>query len=65
MEEKINDILENYAFSQNDIDTIKKYEKYVKDFEKLIDREEIKSRGYNLQTIDDASAGAKNEYVIN
>ncbi len=65
MEEKINDILENYAFSQNDIDTIKKYEKSVKDFEKLIDRGVIRSRGYNLQTIDDASAGAKNEYVIN
>ena len=54
MEEKINDILENYAFSQNDIDTIKKYEKSVKDFEKLIDRGVIRSRGYNLQTIDDA-----------
>ena len=65
MEEKINDILENYAFSQNDIDTIKKYEKSVKDFEKLIDRGVIRSRGYNLQTIDDASDGAKNEYVIN
>lgn len=65
MEEKINDILENYAFSQNDIDTIKKYEKSIKDFEKLIDRGVIRSRGYNLQTIDDASAGAKNEYVIN
>ena len=65
MEEKINDILENYAFSQNDIDTIKKYEKSVKDFEKLIDRGVIRSRGYNLQTIDNASAGAKNEYVIN
>lgn len=65
MEEKINDILENYAFSQNDIDTIKKYEKSVKDFEKLIDRGVIRSRGYNLQTIDDESAGAKNEYVIN
>ena len=57
--------MENYAFSHYDIDTIKKYEKSVKDFEKLIDRGVIRSRGYNLQTIDDASAGAKNEYVIN
>ena len=55
MEDKINDVLENYKFSQNDVETIKRYEKSVEDFEKMIDRGMAKSRGYNLQTIEDVS----------
>lgn len=65
MEDKINDILENYAFSQSDIDTIKKFEESVKDFEKMKDRGIARSRGYNLQTIEDVSNGIQNHYIIN
>ncbi|MBQ8761372.1 MAG: hypothetical protein IJZ06_08135 [Bacteroidales bacterium] len=64
MEDKINDILENYAFSQEDIDTIKSFEKSVKDFENLIDKGMAKSRGYNLQTIEEAS-NIQKLYTIN
>lgn len=65
MEDKINDVLENYKFSQNDVETIKRYEKTVKDFEKMIDRGMAKSRGYNLQTIEDVSNSIQNNYIIN
>lgn len=65
MEDKINDVLENYKFSQNDVETIKKYEKSVEDFEKMIDRGMAKSRGYNLQTIEDVSNSIQNNYIIN
>ena len=64
MEDKINDILENYAFSQEDIDTIKSFEKSVKDFENLIAKGKAKSRGYNLQTIEEAS-NIQKLYIIN
>ena len=62
MEDKINDVLENYKFSQNDVETIKRYEKSVEDFEKMIDRGMAKSRGYNLQTIEDVSNSIQNNY---
>ena len=65
MEDKINDVLENYKFSQNDVETIKRYEKSVEDFEKMIDRGMAKSRGYNLQTIEDVSNSIQNNYTIN
>lgn len=65
MEDKINDVLENYKFSQNDVETIKRYEKSVEDFEKMIDRGMAKSRGYNLQTIEDISNSIQNNYIIN
>lgn len=65
MEDKIKDVLENYTFSQNDVETIKRYEKTVKDFEKMIDRGMAKSRGYNLQTIEDVSNSIQNNYIIN
>ncbi|MBE6335669.1 MAG: hypothetical protein E7066_03200 [Lentimicrobiaceae bacterium] len=65
MEDKINDVLENYKFSQNDVETIKRYEKSVEDFEKMIDRGMAKSRGYNLQTIEDVSNSIQNNYIIN
>lgn len=64
-EDKINDVLENYKFSQNDVETIKRYEKSVEDFEKMIDRGMAKSRGYNLQTIEDVSNSIQNNYIIN
>lgn len=64
MEDRIKDILNNYTFSQQDKDTIKEYEKSVKDFEQLINRGITKSRGYNLQTIDDASDSMQ-KYTIN
>ena len=64
MEDKIKDILENYAFSQEDIDTIKSFEKSLKDFENLIDKGMAKSRGYNLQTIEEAS-NIQKLYTIN
>lgn len=64
MEDRIKDVLNNYTFSQQDKDTIKEYEKSVKDFEQLINRGIIKSRGYNLQTIDDASDSMQ-KYNIN
>lgn len=64
MEDRIKDILNNYTFSQQDKDTIKEYEKSVKDFEQLINRGIAKSRGYNLQTIDDASDSMQ-KYTIN
>lgn len=63
-EDKINDVLENYKFSQNDVETIKRYEKSVEDFEKMIDRGMAKSRGYNLQTIEDVSNSIQNNYII-
>ena len=65
MEDKIKDVLENYTFSQNDVETIKRYEKSVEDFEKMIDRGMAKSRGYNLQTIEDVSNSIQNNYIIN
>ncbi len=65
MEDKIKDVLENYTFSQNDVETIKIYEKTVKDFEKMIDKGMAKSRGYNLQTIEDVSNSIQNNYIIN
>ena len=65
MEDKINDVLENYKFSQNDVETIKRYEKSVEDFEIMIDRGMAKSRGYNLQTIEDVSNSIQNNYIIN
>ena len=65
MEDKINDVLENYKFSQNDVETIKRYEKSIEDFEKMIDRGMAKSRGYNLQTIEDVSNSIQNNYIIN
>lgn len=65
MEDIINDVLENYKFSQNDVETIKRYEKSVEDFEKMIDRGMAKSRGYNLQTIEDVSNSIQNNYIIN
>ncbi len=65
MEDKINDVLENYKFSQNDVETIKRYEKSVEDFEKMIDRGMAKSRGYNLLTIEDVSNSIQNNYIIN
>lgn len=65
MEDKIKDVLENYKFSQNDVETIKRYEKSVEDFEKMIDRGMAKSRGYNLQTIEDVSNSIQNNYIIN
>ena len=65
MEDKINDVLENYKYSQNDVETIKRYEKSVEDFEKMIDRGMAKSRGYNLQTIEDVSNSIQNNYIIN
>lgn len=65
MEDKINDVLENYKFSQNDVETIKRYEKSVEDFEKMIDIGMAKSRGYNLQTIEDVSNSIQNNYIIN
>ena len=65
MEDKINDILENYKFSQNDVETIRRYEKSIKDFEKMIDIGMAKSRGYNLQTIEDVSNSIHNNYIIN
>lgn len=65
MEDKINDVLENYKFSQNDVETIKRYEKSVEDFEKMIDRGMARSRGYNLQTIEDVSNSIQNNYIIN
>ena len=64
MEDRIKDVLNNYSFSQQDKDTIKEYEKSVKDFEQLINRGITKSRGYNLQTIDDASDSMQ-KYSIN
>ena len=64
MEDRIKDVLNNYTFSQQDKDTIKEYEKSVKDFEQLINRGITKSRGYNLQTIDDASDNMQ-KYTIN
>ena len=64
MEDRIKDVLNNYTFSQQDKDTIKEYEKSVKDFEQLINRGITKSRGYNLQTIDDASDSMQ-KYTIN
>jgi hypothetical protein len=64
MEDRIKDVLNNYTFSQQDKDTIKEYEKSVKDFEQLINRGITKSRGYNLQTIDDASDSMQ-KYNIN
>ena len=64
MEDRIKDVLNNYTFSQQDKDTIKEYEKSVKDFEQLINRGNTKSRGYNLQTIDDASDSMQ-KYTIN
>ena len=64
MEDRIKDVLNNYTFSQQDKDTIKEYEKSVKDFEQLINRGITKSRGYNLQTIDDASDSMQ-KYIIN
>ena len=64
MEDRIKDVLNNYTFSQQDKDTIKEYEKSVKDFEQLINRGITKSRGYNLQTIDGASDSMQ-KYTIN
>ncbi|MBR5604032.1 MAG: hypothetical protein IKW51_07465 [Bacteroidales bacterium] len=64
MEDRIKDVLNNYTFSQQDKDTIKEYEKSVKDFEQLINCGITKSRGYNLQTIDDASDSMQ-KYTIN
>lgn len=64
MEDRIKDVLNNYTFSQQDKDTIKEYEKSVKDFEQLINRGITKSRGYNLQTIDDASDSMQ-KYTVN
>lgn len=64
MEDRIKDVLNKYTFSQQDKDTIKEYEKSVKDFEQLINRGITKSRGYNLQTIDDASDSMQ-KYNIN
>ena len=64
MEDRIKDVLNNYTFSQQDKDTIKEYEKSVKDFEQLINRGITKSRGYNLQTIDDVSDSMQ-KYTIN
>lgn len=64
MEDRIKDVLNNYTSSQQDKDTIKEYEKSVKDFEQLINRGITKSRGYNLQTIDDASDSMQ-KYTIN
>ena len=64
MEDRIKDVLNNYTFSQQDKDTIKGDEKSVKDFEQLINRGITKSRGYNLQTIDDASDSMQ-KYTIN
>lgn len=64
MEDRIKDVLNKYTFSQQDKDTIKEYEKSVKDFEQLINRGITKSRGYNLQTIDDASDSMQ-KYTIN
>ncbi|MBR4156809.1 MAG: hypothetical protein IKU01_08990 [Bacteroidales bacterium] len=64
MEDRIKDVLNNYAFSQHDKDTIKEYEKSVEDFEQLINRGITKSRGYNLQTIDEVSCSMQ-KYNIN
>ena len=64
MEDRIKDVLNNYTFSQQDKDTIKEYEKSVKDFEQLINRGITKSRGYNLQTIEDGSDRMQT-YTIN